>query len=294
MWGCRDVLSDLRGRRCGLDGWPNEEQLDLLCERAAGLFVYAVATIKFVNKQNSNPRKRLDILLRSPESSVHEGKTNFKPNTTLHSLCVSILREAFGEDDPEDYPKIRSVLGAMTLAMSPLPPSAIATLLGFDTEDVFPLLTSVRSLLIVPDHHAELLIGCLELMNRRLEQNMCKLPDGVVNSEVDNLKERVEQYIEHGLRYSCKSWHKHLVSAAPVHALKITSALHRFLEGKFLFWLEALSIPGAAREAVDALEATAKWLDLRRMSLLNVSQEFTRTRSRHHRLSLSSMTTFVL
>ena len=290
-------FSELKGRRRGLDGWPMEEQLDLLCERAGGLFVYAVATAKFIDKQNSNPRKRLNLLLQSPENTVHEGKIKLKANTTLDSLYTSILRGAFEDDDPEDDPKIRSVLGTVTLAANPLSPSTIATLLGFDTEDVFPLLSAVHSLLIFkedvdhpvqpfhksfpdfiidpvrctdrrflvspPDHHAKLLTGCLELMNKKLKQNMCKLPDGVVNSEVDDLKERIEQCIDHGLRYACRSWHKHLVGTLPEHTLKITPILHRFLEGKFLFWLEVLSVLGVAREAVDALEAAAKWLDVR-------------------------------
>ena len=292
----RNQFSELKGRRRGLDGWPIEEQLDLLCERAGGFFIYAVATIKFIDKQNSNPRKRLDLLLQSPESSVHEGKTKFKPDRTLDSLYMSILQEAFGEDDPEDHSKIRSVLGAVILATNPLSPSTIATLLGFDVEDIFPVLSSVQSLLIhwedidhpvqpfhksfpdfiidparcanqrfyvsPPDHHVELLIGCLELMNQRLEQNMCNLPDGVINSEVDNLKERIEQYIDSGLQYACRSWYRHLISTVPTHRIRITSSLHKFLEGKFLFWLEVLSVLGAVREAVSALKAAAKWLDV--------------------------------
>jgi len=287
---------ELASRRRGLDDWPTEEQLGLLCERAAGLFVYAMATVRFIDHRNNSPRKQLDRLLQSPESSVWEGKTKFKADTTLDSLYMSILQEAFGDDDPEDDPKVRSVLGAVVLAANPLSPSAIATLLGFDTEEVFPILSSTHSLLIFqedadhpvrsfhksfsdfivdparcanqrfhvapPDHHMELLVGCLELMNQRLEQNICKLPDGVVNSEVDDLRERTEQYIDHGLRYACRSWHKHLVCTAPAHMVKITYVLHRFLEGKFLFWLEVLSVLGFAREAVDALEVAAAWLDV--------------------------------
>ena len=42
-------FSELVGRRCGLDDWPTGEQLDQLCERAAGLFVYAAATFKFID-----------------------------------------------------------------------------------------------------------------------------------------------------------------------------------------------------------------------------------------------------
>ena len=292
----RHYFSELRGRRRGLEGWPTEGQLELLCERAGGLFIHALATVKFIDKQNSNPRKRLNILLQSPENSVYEGKTRFKARVTLDSLYMSILSGAFGDDDPDDDPKIRSVLGAVTLAANPLSPSAIATILGLDTEDVFPFLSSVHSLLILqedinhpvrpfhksfpdfivdparcadqrflvspPDHHAELLVGCLELMGRTLVQNMCRLPDGVANSEVGNLKERAEQHVDHGLRYACRSWHTHLVGMVPAHTIKIASFLQRFLEGKFLFWLEVLSVLGVAREAVHALEAAAKWLDV--------------------------------
>jgi hypothetical protein len=288
----RQKFSELADHQGGLKDWPTKEQLDLLCDRAAGLFVYAMATVKFINCNNKNPKKQLDRLLQSPDSAW-EGKTKFKANMTLDSLYTSILQDTFGDDDPEDDPKFRSILGAVILAVNPLSPSAIAILLGFDTEDVLPALSSAHSLLILqedvnhpvrsfhksfpdfitdparcvnqrfcvspPNHHMELLVGCLELMNQRLEQNMCKLPEGVVNSEVGDLQERVERYIDHSLRYACTSWHKHLINV-PAHKLKITPILHQFLEGKFLFWLEVLSVLGSAREAVNALEVAAKWL----------------------------------
>ena len=97
---------------------------------------------------------------------------------------------------------------------------------------------------------------------------MCRLPDGVINSEVDDLKERVKRYVDQALEYACRSWHKHLPETIPARKPDITSALHRFLERKLLFWLEVLSVLGAAREAVDALETVRKWLDVRRISPL--------------------------
>ena len=289
----RHKFSELRSHRRGLDDWPTKEQLDLLCERAGGLFVYAVATVKFVDKQIGNPRKRLDLLLQSPESSAHEGKTKLKANATLDLLYMSILQEAFDGDSPEYDTTIRSVLGAVILAANPLSPSTIAPLLGLDTEDVFPLLSSAHSLLVLhedidlpvrpfhkffpdfitdptrctsqrfhispSDHHMELLVGCLELMNQRLEKNMCKLPDSIINSKVNNMKERMEQYVDQSLQYACESWYKHIdqhTTCTP----EATSALHHFLEKKFLFWLEVLSILGTLRNAVDALKMAAEWL----------------------------------
>jgi len=293
----KNRFAELAGHQRGLDGWPTKEQLDQLCERAAGLFVYAVATVRFVGHKNNSPKRQLDRLLGSPESSTFEGMTKFTADMTLDSLYTSIFQEAFGDGYPRDDPKVRSVLGAVVLAANPLSPSAIATLLGFDIEEVSPILSSAHSLLILhkdndhpvrpfhksfpdfivdpsrcanprfhvypPDQHTELLICCLGLMNRSLERNMCKLPDGVINSEVDDLKERTNECINQALEYACRSWHKHLVDTTPAHRLKITSSLHRFLEGKFIFWLEVLSILGAAREAVNALEAAVRWLDVR-------------------------------
>ena len=290
-------FAELAGRRRGLDGWPTKEQLDALSERAAGLFIYAVATVKFVDHKNNSPKRQLDRLLGSPESSAFEGKTKFTASATLDLLYMSIIQEAFGDGYPEDDPKVRSVLGAVVLAANPLSPSAIATLLGFDVEDVIPILSSAHSLLTLhedvdypvrpfhksfpdfivdpvrcansrfrvcpPDQHAELLIGCLGLMDRILELNMCTLPKGAINSEVDDLRKRTKECINQALEYACRSWHKHLVDTTPAHRPKITSALHRFLERKFLFWLEVLSVLGAAREAVNALEAAARWLDVR-------------------------------
>jgi len=302
-------FSELADRRRGLDDWPTVEQLDRLCGRAAGLFVYAAATIKFIDNNKKDPGKQLDVLLQSQKIGAREGRT-------LDSLYTSILQEAFGDDDLEDDAKTRSVLGTVVLATNPLSPCAIAILLGLDIKDVPPLLSSVNSLLILqedvnlpvrpfhksfpdfvtdptrctnqrfhispPEHHRQLLISCLDLMNRSLEKNMCKLPDGVANSDVSDLKEKTERYIDSALQYACMSWHMHLVDAdmTPAHAPAITPALHQFMEKKFLFWLEVLSVIGATRNAVEALQVTTDWLEVCRVSILDVSPEFTQTAPR--------------
>ena len=295
----RHKFSELACHRPCLDGWPTEEELGILCERAAGLFVYAAATVKFVDKQSGNPRRQLDLLLRSPGSSVREAKTRFRDGTTLDSLYLSILQEAFGDDDdPDNDPKFRSVLGAMVIAANPLSPSTIAMLLDLDTEDVFPLLSSAQSLLILredvyypvqpfhksfpdfitdpkrctdqrfhvspPSHHLQLLICSLDLMDRMLKKNMCKLPEIVANSDVSDLTERIERYLDPALQYACKSWHSHLVAGRSTSKStpQIASALHRFLEKKLLFWLEVLSVLGAVRNALDALQAVVDWLEV--------------------------------
>ena len=318
----KNSFSELAGRWDGLRGWPTEAQLDRLCGRAAGLFVYAAATVKFVDNNKRDPRKQLELLLGLQKVGGREGKS-------LDLLYTSILLEAFGDENPEDDAEFRSVLGAVVLATNPLSPSAIAALLGFDVKDVHLLLASVNSLLILQEdldhpvrpfhksfldfvtdptrctnerflippqnYHLKLLFACLDLMNRTLEKNPCKLPDGVANSDVSDLKERRETYIDPALQYACVSWHVHLVEAdtTPIHMPAVTPALHRFLETKFLFWLEVLSVFCTTRTAVEALQATEDWLEVHSVSMPDVLPELTQSVCRNHRPSTLPMTVSV-
>jgi hypothetical protein len=286
-------LSELAHRR-GLDGWPSAEHIDLLCQRAAGLFVYAVATIKFLDSKAHIPSKRLDVIVNLPECTTPEGRTQVKPNTTLDALYTSILEAAFSVDAHDVYANIRSTIGTLISLANPLPPPGIAELVALDTEEVILFLEAIRSLLVLnedptipvklfhksfPDFitdptrclykwfyippenlHHELVLNCLRLMNKTLEQNMLSLPDYALNSEIVDLPKRVEDQISIALQYACKSWYNHLVKTEE-DVTNITSALRCFLKKKFLAWLEVLSALGAVRNAVIALETLILWLE---------------------------------
>ena len=266
----------IRSRGHGLDGWPTKEQLDLLCERAAGLFIYAMATIRFVDQTTKNPKRQLEQLIQSQESNL-EGKTKLGTEKTLDSLYMSIFQEAFGSDGPEDHAKVRSVLGAVILAKNPLSPSTIAALLGLDPGDVFPILSSLNSLLILseemdqpvrpfhksfsyftvdptrctdprfcispPDQHAELVVGCFELMNQKLGW---KLLSEIVNAKVEDRSPLTEQHIDEFLEYACGSWHEHFNYTASIQRLKIMPVFRRFLEEKHFFSLAVNIVFGGA------------------------------------------------
>jgi len=137
---------EMADRRGGSDAWPGDKDVWYLCKRAAGLFVYAVATAKFLDHKNNDPRGQLDLLLQSRECSNLEGDTKLRANTTLDSLYTSILEEAFGDDHPRDDPKVRSVLAAVVLPANTLSPSTIAVLLDFRITDLSLRLSSVHSL----------------------------------------------------------------------------------------------------------------------------------------------------
>ena len=285
-------LSELSQRR-RLGAWPSDEQVDLLCRRAAGLFIYAVATVKFLDSNMHLPKHRLSTILDLPESTVPEGRTRFNPKTTLDSLYTSILQTAFSEEDPDVDFKVRSTIGTIVLVVNPLPPSAVAELASLEPEEVTLLLTLVQSLLtmgedpiqpvkpfhksfpdfivdpsrcsdtrfhISPEHlHSELLRNCLRVMNDGLEPNLLSLPEYAWNLEVKDLQTRIDDRVSVALQYACRSWHHHLTETRgdPANAI---SYLRVFFETKFLAWLEVLSVFGDVGGGATALEKLVTWL----------------------------------
>jgi len=232
--------------------------------------------------------------MKSPENTAYEGRARLEAHTSLDSLYTSILQAAFLENDADDDAMVRSVLSAVVLAANPLPPSIIAMLLSFECNVVRRILELIQSLLALPEdpnhpiqafhksfadfiidpvrctdtrfyisstYHARLALRCFELMDKSLEKNMCSLPDHVLNSEVKDLQKRAEESgICGALEYACRWWYKHLI-ATKDDVTDVVAALTCFLERKFLFWLEVLSILGAVGDAARALIMTVKWLN---------------------------------
>ena len=276
------------------EGWPSDVHLDLLCQRAAGFFVYAVATLNFLKHKFKCPSDRLNIIMKTPESTTHEGQTKLKVYNSLDSLYMSIFLAAFTDNSVDDDTVVRSALSAVILVVNPLSPSAIATLMGIELNEVLSLFELIQSLLVLhedsnhpthpfhksfpdfitdpsrcsnlrfhipPNYHTKLVLCCLELMDKSLKKNMCSIPDYVLNSEVEDLPARIEEGGIHGaLEYACRSWHEHLIMTGHQTA-EVVSALHHFLEQNFLFWLEVLSVLGAVGSAAHGLKATARWLN---------------------------------
>jgi len=287
-------LSKLSLRHGSPEGWPTDKQLDSLCQRAAGFFVYAVATLNFLNHYLQDPMDQLSAIMESPESTAYEGDAELKVYKSLDSLYMSIFQMSFHKNRPKDDIMVRSILSTVVLVANPLSVSAIATLRGFRCGQVQHLLELIQSLLILPedpdhpvqpfhksfpdfitdptrcselrfhispDYHAELVLCCLGLMNKSLKKNMCSIPDYALNSEVKDLPRRIKDSgIRGALEYACRSWYRHLTTVQH-HTADIISGLHHFLEEQFLSWLEVLSILGAVGEAAHALNTTVKWLN---------------------------------
>jgi hypothetical protein len=232
--------------------------------------------------------------MESPESAVHEGRTGSREYASLDSLYTSILRDGCCRNNVVGDAMVRSVLSAVIPVANPISPSAIAVLMGRECDEVLSTLQSIRSLLVLHDdvnepirlfhksfsdfvtdpsrctdvrfyipplYHTELVLSFLKLMDKSLKKNICSIPNYALNTDVANLQEKIEENgVRGALEYACRSWDKSLI-VMEYRTSDVLSVLREFLEGRFIFWLETLSVLGAVGDAARALVTITKWLN---------------------------------
>ena len=284
------------------EDWPLTSDINILCEKAAGLFIYASTVIKFLASPYHQPSKRLATLVSLPQNTAHEGKSG------IDSLYTEVLRHAYhnvgsdaqNPDNQEVYHRFRSVVGAVLLAFNPLSIKSLSSLLrDFDTpSDISTTLKSLHSLLLVPEsiedpirvfhkslpdflmdhkrcqdtqffvdppiHHTEMLFSCLHLMEERLKRNICDLDDFAVLSDVEDLSAYRKEHIGDALEYACQFWTKHLVKSpsSGPDSERVHKAIDKFFTTHLLSWIEVLIIMRDLDVSVHSINDIQQWYNL--------------------------------
>ena len=289
----RTQLSNLLKNRSDCDlvqGWPSSSELNILCEKAAGFFIYASTVIKFITSKNRTPTEQLNHITSLPQSTSHEGRSG------IDILYTQVLKHAVNDvdvDDEEFYSHFRTVVGAVLLVFNPLSVEALSDLLK--VSGISTTLRPLHSLLLVPTskdtpirifhksfpdflmdmrrctdhqflidppiHHINLLHSCLNLMKERLKKNICGLDYHAILSEVKDLSDRRKVHIGDTLEYACCFWTKHLlnISGSGPDIEKVQEAIEKFFTTCMLFWIEALSLMGKLDIGVHALNDVQQW-----------------------------------
>ena len=98
-----------------------------------------------------------------------------------------------------------------------------------------------------------------------VEINICGLQTSyLLNSEVEDLPERIKKNIPGPLMYSCQYWAAHLRDVPNVregHGA-LLKEIHDFFHDLFLFWLEVMSLVKQVPAANVALVVTIPWVDV--------------------------------
>ena len=289
----RTQLADIAEGRsdCGpMEDWPSSHEIEILCEKAAGFFIYASTVIKFVASGYHIPAERLTLIVSLPQCTTHEGQSG------IDLLYTQVLEHAFHDiqvNNKEFYSHLRSVLGAVVLTFNPLPMETLSTLLK--RSDISTTLRSLHSLLLVPEsktdsirvfhksfpdflmdsgrcqdkrflispsvHHQEIFFLCLDLMKEKLKRNICNLDNYAIVSKVEDISTCRKEHIGDALEYACRFWARHLVDApsSGPDAEEIQKAIDRFFITYLPFWIEVLIIIGSLNIGVYAINHIQQW-----------------------------------
>ena len=289
----RTRLSSIAKNRsdCDLQDWPTSSDIEILCKKAAGFFIYASTVVKFVEYRNRVPAEQLAQIISLPQSTTREGRSG------VDLLYTQVLEQAVDDvdvDDEEFYSNLKTVVGAVLLVFNPLSVKALSDLLKLS--GIFTTLRSLHSLLLVPDspeepvrvfhksfpdlltdhkrckdvrfyveptvHHAEILLSCLSLMKESLkERNICKLDDYATLGEVGDLSTRQKVYIGDSLEYACRFWTKHLLEIPGTSSCveDVQQVIDKFFTTHFLHWIEVLILTRSLGIGVYAMNDVEKW-----------------------------------
>ena len=285
-----DIRLFLRTRLIDIVRVRGDFDLDLLCDKAAGLFIYASTVVRFIESGGRPIAERLALITSLPQCMTEEGKS------TVDILYTWVLDHIFRDvhsDDEGFLSRFRSAVGAVLLIFNPLPIRALSSLLGVSSIPI--VLHSLRSLFFVPSdgadsvwvlhgsftdflmdpercedrrffinpsvHHREILLSCLNVMRGGLKKNICDLDDYVSLSEIEDLPTRSEARIGDALGYACKYWAKHLagVSSSGHDIEEVCYAVDEFFMTSLLFWIEALVIMRSLDTALYAIDDVQQW-----------------------------------
>jgi hypothetical protein len=72
-----------------MDDWPSSSDIEILCKKAAGFFIYASTVVKFVASEYDPPVERLALITSLPRSTIEEGKSG------VDQLYIKVLEQAF-------------------------------------------------------------------------------------------------------------------------------------------------------------------------------------------------------
>ncbi|CAE6471612.1 unnamed protein product [Rhizoctonia solani] len=256
-----------------------------------GVFLWAALAVKYIKKSAFPALPRLQKVLNKQKSPVTDH---------FDALYTRALNTAIGDDEDEIKAAYLRCIGAV-LAISErealTAPDLQYLLLIAGRIDPLTLeqtITNLSPLLLITDggrirfHHptfkdfvsnasragqfhirldqyeADPAVCCLQVMQRDLRFNICELKTShQLNSEIPDLKQRIDTHIGPVLQYACMHWINHFI-ASPTQAL--VEAAKRFMDGpQLMYWIEALSLLGHTDLVITGLFKLAA-LDLSRFN----------------------------
>ncbi|QRV84244.1 WD repeat-containing protein [Ceratobasidium sp. AG-Ba] len=264
----------------------SEVQIETLVERSGVLFIYASTVVQYVSSASAIKRaKRLEKVLDVSAGNSNEGTEG------IDALYISILSAAYDSKalDNSDRAEMMLVLHTVICACEPLSTSAMADLLGLESEQIvqsilLPLLSvlqisesgivttlheSFRDFLLqntrsgrfycsAVEQNGRLAELCFRNIGKQVPFNICGLESSYVfDKDVRDLGERVDRIITEALFYACCYWDAHM--SLTDSSKSLLEQLFRFLSERLLLWMEIMNLKDAFRRGIRMLYNMKEW-----------------------------------
>ncbi|KAJ7254892.1 hypothetical protein C8J57DRAFT_1186788 [Mycena rebaudengoi] len=257
--------------------WPTLQDLKLLTDAAAGLFIWASTVLKLVGDRQ--PQRELERIIQTLKEEQQNEEHDMNQ---LDYLYQDLLKSRFLSTT--DVEVFKQVAGAILVAQIPLAledihalvPSITSQDLDFVCTQMNSVLDSESGLRFVHQsfvdflvnlpnespfnykkmvHEQQMASACFRTMAEQLRFNITGVESSYFRNDViPDLARKVANH----LYYACRFWSAHLQSVVEKESL--LADILRFMHTQLLFWLEVLSARCVTGIASTALRTLDRWL----------------------------------
>ncbi|TVY13939.1 Vegetative incompatibility protein HET-E-1 [Lachnellula arida] len=278
--------------------WPSKWKMEVLITMAVPLFIFAATMSRFIGETDWDwdPVKKLaQVLDYQSKGSLTQLEKTYLP--VLNQILKGNIEES---EKKRRIQQFRDIVGPIIILFEPLSTTSLGVLLGMPTEVIDRRLHILHSVLRVPDNrkspvrlfhlsfrdflvdvhrkssqfwideedtHRKIASKCLELVSktRYLKKDICSLKKlGSLRTDISETL--IEKCLPAEVQYACRYWVHHLEQGK---CLALTQDLvYGFLNQRFLYWIEALSIIGRVNEGLSMIANLQRLLKVNDSSTL--------------------------
>ena len=286
--------------------WPDEQTIQRLVEKSAGLFIYAATTYRFIQDKAYDPEEQLALILAESAFS------SSSPTKDLDDMYIKLLQFSVigkrGHMESELVARFKEIVGSIVVMFNVMPIDNLAKLLDQKSKIASRTLDPLHSVVNVPENksqpvrifhlsfrdflldsrrcvdsrfwidsketHISLFRKSMEHISK-LQENICGLPElGTLVTEIppNTIQEKIALHVQ----YACRYWLDHFqcgysgdTTGATVTMDQDMQAIRQFLEQHFLHWLEGLSLIGEVSNGVLMVIALEEMLSVSYILCLN-------------------------
>lgn len=266
--------------RCLGPDWPGESTIQVLTTMATPLFIFAVTTCRFLSDRKcGNPDKQLHEVLQFQTRSQYS-----KLDATYLPILNNLISGLSKNQQRQSLEQFQLIVGTIINLASPLSISALADLLGIQTEAVTDRLDLLHSVLRIPqsehtpirllhlsfrdflldpdkretnvfwinekESHKTIATNCLRVMTQ-LREDICHLKDPSTSRFTIDAN-KLARFIPMEMQYACLFWVHHLREAGK-NAFN-SEQVYNFLTCHLLHWTEVLGLVGRAYESIKLIK----------------------------------------